>query len=143
MNQLNRREQSQIASLKNQITEVSRTASRLQQQLDNAKHELVSTKLDLPGIANELDPFRAYQAKVTGTLRRHEILRLFIQDMSDMPRTILAGAEQYRSQITEIEEAAAQRCSTIKLLEEQHALDGDLPVEQRKLLLELKTAQET
>lgn len=141
MKNLNRREQSQVSHLKNQINDTTRTANRLQEQLDEAERELMSLKLNLGDIARDSDPLRIYQGKIIGTLQRHEILRRFIRDMAGMPSVIMAETQLYEKQIAEIEEAAAQRCATIKMLEEEHALNNDLPVEQRRLLLDLKAAQ--
>ncbi|WAR43416.1 hypothetical protein [Methylomonas rapida] len=74
-------------------------------------------------------------------MQRNEMLKRFIDAMQGIPAEIRKEQDEYRSRIDEITRVAKERDETLAMLEEQLVIDGDLPAEQRKLLLELKTLQ--
>ena len=59
--------------------------------------------------------------------------------MEPMVAEILKETTPYKAEIAEISRIANDRAKTIAMREEQHQLDGDLPADQRRLLLELRT----
>lgn len=136
-----RKEQASIRSLTQSINDVERVAVRLEKAITDAQNELDSQTIDLLSIGREANPFSRYQGAVLPMMQRNEMLKRFIDAMQGIPAEIRREQDEYRSRIDEITRAAKERDKTLAMLEEQLVLDGDLPAEQRKLLLELKTLQ--
>lgn len=136
-----RKEQASIRSLTQSINDVERVAVRLEKAITDAQNELDGQTIDLLAIGREPNPFSRYQGAVLPMLQRNEMLKRFIDAMQGIPAEIRKEQDEHRSRIDEITRAAKERNETLAMLEEQLVIDGDLPAEQRKLLLELKTLQ--
>jgi len=114
---------------------------RLEKAITDAQNELDGQTIDLLAIGREPNPFSRYQGAVLPMMQRNEMLKRFIDAMQGIPAKIRKEQDEYRSRIDEITRAAKERNETLAMLDEQLVIDGDLPAEQRKLLLELKTLQ--
>lgn len=123
--------------LQEMIHDLNHCATRLETAIQKAEDEL-NARIDLAPIAKSLDPLSAYYAAVQFKTTRRLILRDFVNDMPVEVTRLRAGIEPLRVQQAEIREIAAQRAIDIKMLEQQMLLDGGLPDEQRRLLLDLK-----
>ena len=136
-----KQEEAAIADATTAIRDIECSAHKLQDaiaQADGELKELANNTVKLHEFARHDNPFQIYQNDFLGMHQRRQVLRAFIDDMSPIIPEMLAAIAPYREQIVQIEAGAAQRINDIQMLEERMLIDGDLPAEQKRLLLSLK-----
>lgn len=136
------REKTRHAHLLHQANETERKAERLANLIREKQTELDSleTGFNFRAMVDEPNPFFAHRSALTAHETHRRDLRRFIDDMKPIVEVIRDEAKPYREQAAEIEKTAQNRIETIQALEQELAMNGDLPKEKRELLTGLKTA---
>lgn len=132
-------EKRRFNSLTDHIRTVEARAAKLRTALAKAEGELKGTVINVYEISQSDDFFKAYRNEFLHANERRLILEGFIQEMTPMVTEILKETKPLKEEIEDIVRAADDRAKTIQMLDEQLKIDGDLPADQRRLLLELRT----
>jgi len=138
---LTEQEQRHIAAATYAIQSIETTVHRLQREIAKAEAELgqlTNTSSKLIGFAKQNNPFQVYQSDFFLNLQRKQALQCFVTDMSPTIPLMLAEIPEHKAKIAQIEAEAEQRTNAIRMLEEELSINGDLPADQRKMLLSLK-----
>jgi hypothetical protein len=138
-NPLNKQETAKIGSLEASMRDIQKQSARLQAAILQAQADIDDFNgQDLLSVAKAHDPFAKYNAMKYPQLQRTTVLKQFVEEMTPYVDKILEEQCWYAAEIERINANAQKRHNDIELLEHQLTIDGDLPIEQRRLLLELK-----